>query len=296
MWFWFFEPTRKLGCWAYHYVRPNIGVSGGGVFLFDASSSNCMDAPYYLNYSNMPLPTQTGSGCYEFADGFSLETLEPLARYHLQYRDRDTIALDLDWRAVMSPWADQRGDPPQLWHFDQFGRVSGQLVLHGEQIAIDCIAMRDRSWNHQRPEPWKNGWGGGSYVTGAAAASTAFFGSGPGGFLILDGVQAPLVSGTMTRERDPDQGFMRRIIVDAIDVHGRVLHADGQAVSRLGMPIPGCQGVCWTSLVRYMVNGTEAWGDDQDAWPLQSWAAMRRSQMRLHDVRLARVHDSGLPG
>ena len=28
-WMWFFIPERKIGAWIYHYVRPNIGVSGG---------------------------------------------------------------------------------------------------------------------------------------------------------------------------------------------------------------------------------------------------------------------------
>ena len=29
-WFWFFVPERRLGGWLYNYIRPNIGVSGGG--------------------------------------------------------------------------------------------------------------------------------------------------------------------------------------------------------------------------------------------------------------------------
>jgi hypothetical protein len=34
VWLWFCVPERKIGCWVYHYVRPNIGVDGGRVHLW----------------------------------------------------------------------------------------------------------------------------------------------------------------------------------------------------------------------------------------------------------------------
>ena len=39
------------------------------------------------------------------------------------------------------------------------------------------------------------------------------------------------------------------------------------------------------SLMDYRINGIQAWGDDQDSWGLGTWAAMRRKQMGLVDVR-----------
>jgi hypothetical protein len=44
------------------------------------------------------------------------------------------------------------------------------------------------------------------------------------------------------------------------------------------MPVPGVHGVCWTSLVHWDIDGVDAWGDDQDAWPVHGWAALRRAQ------------------
>ena len=35
-WFWFFVPERKLGGWLYNYVRPTIGVAGGGCWVWDS--------------------------------------------------------------------------------------------------------------------------------------------------------------------------------------------------------------------------------------------------------------------
>src|SRR5918992_250048 len=55
-------------------------------------------------------------------------------------------------------------------HFDQVGRVRGSIVLHGDSLPIDCLAMRDRSWG-PRPE---NRPRQAAYVTGAASADHAF--------------------------------------------------------------------------------------------------------------------------
>ena len=288
VWLWFFVPERKIGCWVYHFVRPNIGVSGGGVHLFDETAWFHMETPYYLNYSNAPMPQDKDLRDCRFPTGFRWTTLEPLHRYHMSFKDRDTIAFELDWNAFMEPWVVLRGDPPRPRHLDQFGRITGELMLHGDRIAVDCLAMRDRSWHHVRPEPWKDGWGGGEYVTGAASTELAFFGCGPGGFFLQDGVRSSLVAGgRVERIRDPDHGYIRQIIVEGKDELGRAFHAEGEAVSRMGMPIAGAHGVCWTSLVRYTINGVPAWGDDQDAWPISAWSTMRRrDQMGLKDVRM----------
>jgi hypothetical protein len=301
-WFWWFNAERRLGCWIYHYIRPNIGVAGGGVFLFDDTAWFHMETPYYLNYENTELPAMRDLRDFTFPGGSRIEMLEPLRRYRLRFADRDTIHYDLNWEALMAPWV--RVSPPldmsaagpgvgerKPRHLDQFGRVTGNLVLHGEEIAIDCLAMRDRSWWHLRPEPWKSGGGRSTYITGAASPETAFFGHGPGGFLVLDGVRKPLVSGSKRRERDPEHGFVRRLFIDAVDSEGRELHVEGESVSRMAMPISGVHGVCWQSLMRYTINGVPAWGDDQDSWPIHAWSAFRRSQRGIHDSRAARLGD-----
>ena len=39
------------------------------------------------------------------------------------------------------------------------------------------------------------------------------------------------------------------------------------------------------------INGVEAWGDDQDAWPIHEWSAFRRQQMGLADKRAVHLQD-----
>jgi hypothetical protein len=302
IWFWWFNPERKLGCWIYHYIRPNIGVAGGGVLLFDDTAWFHMETPYYLNYSNTQLPAERDLRDFTFPGGSRIQMLEPLQRYRLSFADRDTIRYDLDWQAIMPPWVrvaapldmsrpGEGSGERKPRHLDQFGHVTGQLVLHGEEIPIDCLAMRDRSWWHLRPEPWKSGGGRSNYITAAASPETAFFGCGPGGFLVLDGVRKPLVRGSKRRERDPEHGFVRRLHIEAVDTEGRELEVEGESVSRMAMPISGAHGVCWQSLMRYTINGIPAWGDDQDAWPIHAWSAFRRRQRGIHDSRAATLGD-----
>ena len=300
-WFWFFEPERKLGCWSYHYVRPTIGVAGGGVFVFDDTTWSHLETPYYVNYSNTALPAGRDLRDFTFPSGQRIQMLAPNEHYRLSFQDRSTIDFDLDWRAAGPAWVrttrdrriqggDAAGeDKPR--HLDQFGHVTGTLRLHGDDIPIDCYAMRDHSWWHLRPEHWKDNGGRSNYITAMASPDTAFFGAGPGGFVLLDGVRRDMVEGSKRRERDPDHGFMRRMVVDAVDSDGRVLHAEGESVSRMAIPISGVHGVCWQSLVHWTINGVDAWGDDQDAWPLHQWSAFRRGQMGLPDARAERVGD-----
>ncbi|MEY2437355.1 MAG: hypothetical protein QOF97_2191, partial [Acidimicrobiaceae bacterium] len=77
-------------------------------------------------------------------------------------------------------------------------------------------------------------------------------------------------------ERDAEHGYLREITVEAEDAAGRRFVARGEGLSRMAMPIPGVHGVCWTTLVHWTIDSVDAWGDDQDAWPLHGWAAFRR--------------------
>jgi len=296
VWFWWFNPERKLGAWHYHYLRPNIGVTGGGLFIFDDSAWFHMEVPYYFNWSNMPLPKERDFRDFTFPNAERFQMLDPLKHYKITFADRDSINLDLDWRAVMEPWvrigaqphtkAGDQSTKPR--HFDQFGHVTGTVELHGETIPIDCYAMRDRTWWHLRPELWKRGGGTSTYITGMANPDTAFFGAGSNGFLILDGELRQLASGNVRRERDKEWGYLTKIIVTGVDIEGRQLEAVGDSVSRMAMPISGVPGVCWQSLVRYEINGIVGHGDDQDAWPLSTWAAFRRQEKGLPDGRIGR--------
>ena len=273
-WFWFYVPERRLGGWLYGWARPTIGVCGGGAYVWDPTTFVHWEAPYVADHHNLRLPEERDLRRFTFPTGLSIEALEPLTRYRLGYTDRDLIDVDLEFAAVMPPWV--TGDPPH--HLDQLGRVTGTVTLHGEQVDVDCLAMRDRTWA-VRSERWRDG-GGYGYTTAAASPGHAFLAiadeSQARGFLALDGERSALASGSRRVERDPDHGFVTRVVIEATDADGRALEADGRSVSRLCFPVPGVLGVVWSSLVEWTVNGVPAWGDDQEPWPVATWSAFRR--------------------
>ncbi len=283
-WFWFYVPERALGGWLYSWVRPNIGVSGGGCWVWDDTTFLHWEAPYFAGFNNLRLPGPSSPGVLSFPSGMRVESLDPLRRYRLTYADAEAITLDLEFDAVMDPWARVAPDvdPPRVNHFDQLGRVTGDLMLHGERIPVDCLAIRDRTWT-PRSERWREG-GGYGYTNAAASPSLAFLAVGDservGGYLVIDRVRSEILSGRRLVERDPDHGYVTRVHVEATDASGRALEAEGRSVSRLALPIPGVHGVVWTSLVEWTINGEAAWGEDQEPWPVQAWSHERATQRR----------------
>jgi hypothetical protein len=277
--YYFMVPERGLGCWLYNYIRPTIGVSGGGCWVWDDRTFFHMEAPYYACYSALQLPEERDLRDFRFPSGVGVKALEPLRTYHLTHTDRDWIDVDVLWDAIQQPWVRAVGDPPVPSHWEQFGHVTGTLTLRGEPITVDCLAMRDRTWS-PRGERWKDG-GGAAYASAAASADLNILATGGdriGGFATIDGERRALTDGTRTVERHADHGYVTHIELRATDTLGRELHAVGSPVSRMAMPLPGINAVVWTSTVRWNINGIDCWGEDQDPWPLGRWAELRRAQ------------------
>ncbi len=165
-------------------------------------------------------------------------------------------------------------------HFDQLGRVTGQVVIGGECIEIDCLAMRDRTWG-PRPE---NRPRQAAYVTGAATADHGFLAvtnTKPGhdpiayGFLRRDGRTVGLAAGERTVVRHDRHGWVEQVTIAAIDTAGRDLHAVGTPVSR--MIIDRHTFIDINSLVSWKLDGEAGWGEDQDMWPVHTFSSTRRA-------------------
>src|SRR5262245_1947526 len=275
-WFSFHDPPRRLGGWLYPLVRPTAGTVSGGCWIWDDRAHLPWEVLYSATYTALPLPRDQDLTDCRLPTGVAIKTIEPCTRYALAYRDGERLEADLRFDGVMAP------EPLTAvgstfggaHHFDQLGRVTGDLVLHGERIAIDCIAMRDRTWG-RRPEDRPRQ---AAYVTGAADAAHGFLAvTSPGpegdhvayGFLRRDERTASLAGGQRRVERDPTSGWITRVTLEARDVEGREMVASGVAVSR--MIINRHTFIDLTSLIRWDLNGALAWGEDQDMWPIHRW-------------------------
>jgi hypothetical protein len=280
-WFSFHDPARRLGGWLYTLVRPNIGTVAGGCWIWDDTAHLPWEVLYSANYSALPLPRDQDLTDCHLPTGLSIKVIEPCMRYALGYSDGERLQADLRFEGVMppAPLTAVGSTFGSAHHFDQLGRVTGELLLHGEPIAIDCIAMRDRTWG-KRPEDRPRQ---AAYVTGAADATHGFLAvTNPRpdaervayGFLLRDGRTASLAAGERRVERDPRAGSITRVTLEARDVEGRELIAIGVPISRI--VINRHTFIDVNTLIRWDLNGALAWGEDQDMWPVHRWARMRR--------------------
>ena len=281
-WFSFHHPERGLGGWFYNMFRPNIGTVAGGAWVWDSSAHLPWEVPYSANYSALALPRDQDLKDCRLPNGVSIKVLEPRMRYALGYDDGDRLQARLRFDGIMppEPLTAVGSTFGSAHHFDQFGRVTGEIVLHGERIAIDCIGMRDRTWG-RRPEDRPRQ---AAYVTGAADAANGFLAvtnvqpEGDRiayGFLRRDGRTVSLADGERRLVRDPVQGWVTHLEIEGRDAEGRSFLARGETVSRIILNRHTFIDI--NSLIHWDLDGIVAWGEDQDMWPIHRWTRNRRA-------------------
>jgi hypothetical protein len=279
VWFSWMVPERNLLGYWYAVFRANLGVTFGGVLVFDDSAVLPWELPVFDWHWHQPIRGPVDLRDLDVLGGMKLRCLEHGRAFRFGYANQD-VEFDLTWRALMQPMLTRR-EPPfnHGTHVDQPGRVTGRMVLHGEAIDVDCIAMRDRSWGIRAPrrQP-KLG-----YCHATAGADSSFLaitlerGGQDGlvaGYLMRAGKWAKLVSGQRRVERDT-LGRPALVQVEARDELGRSLEARGTTVSRqVFTAYPDM--FCWNSLTRWEYGDGTAWGEDQDIWHPRRWREFAR--------------------
>jgi len=274
IWFAWMIPERNLLGYFYPVFRPNLGVQFGGVLVFDHTSELPWELPVFHYDWHQTYPDGLDLRDAKLHNGMTVKAVDPTRVFELGYESRD-LTLELRYEALMQPLV-SRGTPPftVAGHIDQPGHVTGRMVLHGEELAVDCYAMRDRAWGPRIDgrQP-KIGY---SYAT--ASADSAFLSISidrregdnvSTGYLMRDGVWSRLASGTREVERD-ERGRPAVVTIDAADELGRRVRARGTTVSRqVFTAYPSM--FCWNSLARWELDGVECWGEDQDVWSPQRW-------------------------
>jgi len=293
-WWSFNVPDRAVAGWLYVQVRPNLKTVAGGAFVYDRRAHLPWELPYFAMFAHHPLPDALDLRSVTLKSGVSIRCVEPGMRYALGYRFRDhtDFLADLEFEGLTPPVPYLKGAPPFVGgssHFDQHGRVTGTLSLRGEEIDVDCFAVRDRSWG-RRPE-LAGRRSRLSYCFGTSSSTDGFLafcrptdddpladvehlGSG---YLLRDGVLRRLADGTRVATRDPSTGAVSTIELAATDEDGRALAVAGDAVSRMFLPN---NHLCINTLVRW--DGGAAWGEDQDVWPVALFSD-RRIHAALRD-------------
>ncbi len=153
--FWcaFSIPDRRINGWFYNQLLANQGEHGecnGGCFLWGPEDVD----PYSKIVKGAPMPPGPRTlNDIELPNGNRIKTLEHLKRYSVQFSDYGKFEADLVFEGIMEPNPHPAGVAP-FWkgrHFDQAMHVTGDVVLKGERIPVDCFQGRDRSWSPRPP-------------------------------------------------------------------------------------------------------------------------------------------------
>lgn len=285
-WYSFHNVERKLGGWFYSMFRPNIGTVAGGAWIWDDTAHLPWEVLYSTNYSALQIPEGSDLRDIELPTGVSIRVETPMLAYHLGYNDPDRLVADLRFEAVAPPRPLAAGGSTfgKAAHFDQIGRVTGTLDILGERVDIDCWSMRDRTWG-KRPENRPRQAG---YVTGAGDGGTGFLAvtntrDGADriayGFVDRGAGQVSMTDGERQVIRDPNNGWVDQVIIDGVDAEGSAFRAVGESVSRI--TINRHSFIDINSLMHWRLEGSDAgtewWGEDQDMWPVHTWAETKRA-------------------
>jgi hypothetical protein len=256
----------------FHDVR--TGRSGGGPALWDPTGEQTYDCRFYDWRWIQPATGPLDFGDFRLPNGLRHQVIEPMQRYRLSYSGLG-LDLDLEWTAVMAPHEIDYGDLATMAgarHFDQPGRVTGSMVLHGKRIDVDSWSLRDRTWGPHRPGASRSG----DYLWAIASPQDHWHvithaGDEPGvdtvmhGYLVRDGELGSLVRGTR-RVPERRRGAPVRVVLDAEDDRGRTLHAEGDVRTALRwFGWPGRMAF-WT-LTDWRWDGLQGFGEDQEFFP-----------------------------
>ena len=296
-WFSFSVPERRIGGWFYNQILPTQQVCNGGAWVWDDSAAPSL---YERREQQLELPSIDDLDLrdVELPNGNHIKMIEPLSEYRVRYADPGAFEADLLFRGIMAPNSHPLRTVP-FWrgrHFDQPMHVTGEIVLHGEMIEVDCISVRDRSWGPRpmgpdprkktttkrasRPRRAREGVG---YLFGSASHDDAWLMySRPTvvegvasdvlstGYLLREGEYGHLVSGHRRFWLDAQTKWISRIEIEATDEHGRTLEASGELVSRHGEP----GSASGSGLFHWTWNGLNGWGEDQTYAPPDILAAL----------------------
>lgn len=279
-WFAAAVPERGMGIWTYPLFRPRMGIMSCGIYVWETGAEELWQLPYYRVWWHMRFPQDQSLCSLRLSNGLSYDVVEPLTRYHVGYVDGDALTIDLEFTALHEPHAlmGRRG----VGHIDQLCQVTGEIVLYGETIPVDCIEMRDRTWGPRRETKQQTVL---AYDYGARSATSGFHCSSlydreEGTYRLLTGYllrpdgMRPIAAATRRAERD-DQGRPTRIHVEGTDDTGTPFSATGTVVSRFGKP--STPWFNWVSMVRWTLpDGSEAYGEDQETFSPERLRELRQ--------------------
>ncbi|MGD9794400.1 MAG: hypothetical protein AB7V43_13055 [Acidimicrobiia bacterium] len=279
-WLAWFVPDRKLIGYIYPIFRPNVGVQGGGVMVYDDTGDLEWQMPVYDFDWHRQFDPSADLRDITLGSGLTIRCLEPARKFEVTYSSRD-ITLHLVAQAAIKPLVTLGTPPFNKGHIDQICHVTGEMTLKGETIPVDCLSMRDRSWGPR--QDGRQPTVGYEYATQdpdnaflavSVCDKEEAYKADPvytvtTGFLMRDGVWSRVCGGTRTAERDIE-GHPLVVRIEAVDELGRTISAVGRAANTYrAKSYPSM--LCLQALMEFEFDGRRGWGEVQDCWHPRRW-------------------------
>jgi hypothetical protein len=306
-----------LGAWLHAGYHANRNQVTWRVFVWDPSGADPGRMVYYRNRPDVPMPPPDEVDLRDFTfpgGGYQIKMLKPLMDYHVTFADQEAgLSIEFEHRSVHPPQRFTPGQAPAMHnpHLDQLGHLTGELVLRGERIPIDCHSVRDRTWGprggphsqSQKPEHvrgdhpvkhpggprWREierqrGRGRIQYIFGHTGDRTGFLsfvrpqdGDAAGwspltvGWLLKDGVFERLDAG-----RSRMRNFRDPRTGWSAHMQVDLVDRTGRTMEAEGFTVSHmCEtGAGSNALMRWEYDGQIGWGEDQDGWSLAHFQQM----------------------
>ena len=284
--FGFYNAAEHLNVGVYGLFRPNLGVVHSTISMNSGQSLQPWAADFCDHRAHLPLPASLLD--YTLANGLSVQCLEPNTVWRIRYDDGAGTRIDVTYRSLMPPFdiqdpeqdpitAAKTAEPGFAWgtayngHFDQTGQYTGEVVLRGRAIPIDCVSTMDHSWG-PRPErggpnmSWMHAHFSPAY---ALHLIWSFDHADPQGdlqlnhgYALVDGAAHGLVSGTGRTVRD-EHLYARSVELEVTDVTGRTHRLAGEGLTRFPWQAwPNMVG--FNALLRWQAGEQVGYGETQD--------------------------------
>jgi hypothetical protein len=267
--FGFYSAEEPLNVGIYTLFRPNLGVVLSTISMNSGDAIQPWRADFCDHQAQLPIPTPRSLANYTLNNGLSVRTVVPNEVWEIGYDDGQGTTIDVTYRALMPAFDihDPAMDPIAAaeqeaarqavaapggeasgfaWgtayngHFDQTGHVTGEVVLRGRRIGIDCVSTMDHSWGPRKERGGPNmSWLHAHFSDDYALHAIFSFDETSGGrdltlthgYVLKDGDVRGLAAGSGHTVRD-DEFFARQVELSVVDVTGAVHELSGSGLTR----------------------------------------------------------------
>jgi hypothetical protein len=284
-WYAFWDPAGRYMGHVYMRFRPNTGVADCNLYIWTSGVSLPWDTAYWKCFA-MAYPESIRD--LKFVGGLTHRVESDFAKYRITYEDTTSplggAHLDLTLESVGRPKFFGRK------HFDQAMHATGKLRIGDDQVEIDSLCMRDRSW-YTRSD-FGNFHSGYSYYLTEDTKILVLSAFPPGtdqvvpvlpvvgGYVNRGGTELAVVGGWRKVEsRDAASGAPDRLSLEVLLADGEEIHLSGRSRNTIAISCNTAM-FSWMCLVDWDTEQGPVMGEDQEIWSPSLWRAFRHGDVR----------------